>query len=146
LRLLRESEICVALDRSRVVNIFTEHLKHFNHNFDHGTNFQFPPAGLPASCVSLFLFRPVMHSSDFEQSSDYSGAGDDPHQSSTVPNSLLQLQGDYASGSDDVVPCSPEKQFEKEDWQSDCSEFHTPAQQYKRQRLPSVSLLENRQV
>ena len=80
-----------------------------------------------------------MHSSDSEQSSDDSGAGVDPHQSSAVPNSLLQLQGDYASDSDDVVPCTPEKEFEEEDGQSDGSKFHTPAQQSKRRRLPSVS-------
>jgi hypothetical protein len=87
-----------------------------------------------------------MRSSDSEQLPDYSGAGDDPHQSSAVPDSLLQLQGDYASGSDDVVPCTPEKEFEEEDWQSDCSEVHTPAQQSKRRRLPSVNPVENRQV
>ncbi len=87
-----------------------------------------------------------MYSSYSEQSSEDSGAGDDPHQSSAVPNSLLQLQGDYASGSDDVVPCTPEKPFEEEDGQSDGSEFHTPAQQSKRRRLPSVSPVENRQV
>jgi hypothetical protein len=63
-----------------------------------------------------------------------------------VPNSLLLLQGDYASGSDDVVPCTPEKEFEEEDGQSDGSEFHTPAQQSKRRRLPSVNPVENRQV
>ncbi len=85
-----------------------------------------------------------MHSSDSEQSSDDSGAGDEPHQSSAVPNSLLQLQDDYASGSDDVVPCTPDKQFEEEDGQSDGSEFHTPAQQSKRRRLPSVSPAESR--
>jgi hypothetical protein len=58
-----------------------------------------------------------MHSSDSEQLSDDSGAGNDPHQSSAVPNSLLRLQGDYASGSDDLVPGTPEKEFEKEDGQ-----------------------------
>lgn len=59
-----------------------------------------------------------MHSSDSDQSSDDSGAGDDPHKSSAVPNSLLQLQGDYASGSDSVVPANPEKQFDEQDGQS----------------------------
>ena len=87
-----------------------------------------------------------MHSCDSEQSSDDSCAGDDPHQSSAVPNSLLQLQGDYASGSDDLVPGTPEKEFEEDDGQSDSSDFHTPAQQSKRRRLPSVSPVENRQV
>ena len=58
-----------------------------------------------------------MHSSDSEQSSDDSGAGDDPHQSSAVPNSLLQLQGDYASGLDDLVPGTPDKEFEDDDGQ-----------------------------
>ena len=87
-----------------------------------------------------------MHSCDSEQSSDDSDASDDPHQSSAVPNSLLQLQGDYASGSDDLVPCTPEKEFEEDDGQSDSSDFHTPAQQSKPRRLPSVSPVENRQV
>jgi hypothetical protein len=85
-----------------------------------------------------------MHSSDSEHSSDDSGAGDDPHRSSAVPNSLQQLQGDYASGSDSVVPSTPEKQFEEEDGQSDGSDFHTPAQQSKRRRLPSFSPVQNR--
>ena len=87
-----------------------------------------------------------MHPCDSEQSSDDSGASDDPHQSSAVPNSLLQLQGDYASGSDDLVPGTPEKEFEEDDGQSDSSDFHTPAQQSKRRRLPLVSPVENRQV
>ena len=87
-----------------------------------------------------------MNSSDSEHSSDDSGAGDDPHQSSAVLNSLQQLQGDYASGSDDVVPSTPEKQFNEQDGQSDGSDFHTPAQQSKRRRLPSVSPDENRHV
>ncbi len=80
-----------------------------------------------------------MHSSDSEQSSDDSGAGVDPHQSSAVPNSLLQLQDDYASGSDLAIPCTPGKQFDEEDGLSDGSEFHTPAQPSKRQRLPTYS-------
>ena len=87
-----------------------------------------------------------MHSSDSEHSSDDDRAGDDPHQSSAVPNSLLQLQGDYASGSDDLVPGTPEKEFEEDDGQSNSSDFHTPAQQSKRRRLPLVSPVENRQV
>jgi hypothetical protein len=87
-----------------------------------------------------------MQSSDSKHSSDDDRAGDDPHQSSAVPNSLLQLQGDYASGSDDLVPGTPEKEFEEDDGQSDSSDFHTPAQQSKRRRLPSVSPVENRQV
>ena len=87
-----------------------------------------------------------MDYSDSEHSSDDSGAGDDPHQSSAGPNSLQQLQGDYASASDDVVPRTPEKQFEEEDGQSDGSDFHTPAQPSKRRRLPSVSPYKNRQV
>ena len=80
-----------------------------------------------------------MQSSEFEQLSDDSGAGDDPHQSSAVPNSLLQLQGDYASGSDSVIACTPEKKFEEQDGLSDGSEFHTPAQPSKRRRIPSAS-------
>ena len=87
-----------------------------------------------------------MQSSEFEQLSDDSGAGDDPDQSGAVPNSLLQLQGDYASGSDSVIACTPEKQFDEQDGQSDCSDFHTPAQPSKRRRLPSVSPVKRRQV
>ena len=80
-----------------------------------------------------------MHSSDSGELSDDSGAGDDPHQSSAVPNSLLQLQGDYASDSDSVIACTPEKQFDEQDGQSDCSDFHTPAQPSKRRRLPAYN-------
>ena len=87
-----------------------------------------------------------MHSSESEHSSDDSGAGDDPHRSSAVPNSLLQLQCAYASDSDSVVPATPEKQFEEEDGQSDGSDFHTPAQPSKRRRLSSVSPVQKRQV
>jgi hypothetical protein len=87
-----------------------------------------------------------MHSSDSEHSSDDSGAGDDPHQSSAVPNSLQQLQGDYASGSDSVIACTPEREFGEEDGLSDGSEFHTPAQPSKRRRLSSVSPVQKRQV
>ncbi len=143
---LRESEICVASDRSRVAKIFTEHLKHFNSIFDHGPNFHLLAGPRPVRPFFSFLARPAMHSSDSKQSSDDSGAGDDPLQSSAVPNSLLQLQGDYASGSNDVVPGTPEKEFEEEDGQSDGSEFHTPAQLSKRRHFPSVSPVENRQV
>ncbi len=85
-----------------------------------------------------------MHSCDSEQSSDDSGGSDDPHQSSTVPNCLLQLQGDYASGSDDLVPGNPEKEFEEDDWQSESSDFHTPAQQSKRRRRPAFSFSQSR--
>ncbi len=45
-----------------------------------------------------------------------------------------------------MVPCTPEKQFEEEDGQSDGSEFHTPAQPSKRLRLPSGSPVELRKV
>ena len=79
-----------------------------------------------------------MHATDFESSSDDSGAGDDPHQSSAVPNSLLLLQGDYASCSDSVVLATPEKSYEEQD----CSDDHTPAQRSqpsKRRRLPTPS-------
>ncbi len=67
-----------------------------------------------------FSASAAMHSSESEQSSDDSGAGDDPHRSSAVSDSLLQLQGDYASGSDSVVPATPEKEFNEQDRQSDC--------------------------
>jgi hypothetical protein len=87
-----------------------------------------------------------MHSSESEHSSDDSGAGDDPHRSSAVPNSLLQLQCAYASDSDSAVPATPEKQFNEQDGHSDCSDFHTPAQPSKRRRLSSVSPVQKRQV
>ena len=87
-----------------------------------------------------------MQSTDSEHSSDDSGAGDDPDQSSAVPNSLLQLQGDYASGLDSVIACTPDKEFDEQDGQSDCSDFHTPARPSKRLRLPSVSQVKRRQV
>ncbi len=69
-----------------------------------------------------FFARPAMHSSESdsllsEQSSDDSGAGDDPHRSSSVPNYLSQLQHVYATGSDSVVSANPEKRFDEEDWQ-----------------------------
>jgi hypothetical protein len=80
-----------------------------------------------------------MLSSDFEQSSDDSGSGDDPRRSGSVPNSLSQRQDDYASGSDSAVACTPDKKFEEQDGLSDGSEFHTPAQHSKRRRLPSYS-------
>ncbi len=56
-----------------------------------------------------------------------------------MPNSLLQLQGDYASCSDWVVPATPEKSDEEQDGQSDGSEYHTPAQPSKRWHLPTFS-------
>jgi hypothetical protein len=56
-----------------------------------------------------------MHSTDSVHSSDDSGPGDDPRQSGSVPNSLSQLQDDYATGSDSVVSCTPEKKFEEQD-------------------------------
>jgi hypothetical protein len=87
-----------------------------------------------------------MHSSESELSPDDSGAGDDPHRSSAVPNSLSQLQHAYASGSDSAVPATPEKEFDGQDGQSDCSDLHTPAQPSKRRRLPSVSPYKIRQV
>ena len=63
-----------------------------------------------------------------------------------MPNSLLQLQHAYASGSDSVVPATPEKEFNEQDGQSDGSDYHTPAQPSKRRRLPSVSPVQKRQV
>ena len=99
----------------------------------------------PYQCTA-FSAWPAMHSSDSEHLSDDSGAGDDPHQSRAVPNSLLQLQGDSTSGSDSVVPATPEKEFDEQDGLSDCSDCHTPAQPSKRPRLPSVSPVKRRQV
>jgi hypothetical protein len=83
-----------------------------------------------------------MQSSDSDASSVDSSAGDDPHQCSAMPNSLLQLQGDYASGSDSAVPATPEKSDEEEGMRSDSSYYHTPAQRpqpSKRRRLPVLS-------
>ena len=114
----------------------TGHLKHFNSNFDHRAKFHVRAGPLPVA----------MHSSESEQSSENSGACDDPHQSRAVSNSLLQLQGDYASGLDSVIACTPEKEFDEQDGLSDCSDFHTPARPSKRRRLPSVSPVKRRQV
>ena len=97
--LLLKSEICVDSDHARVSYVSTEHLKHFNSNFDHGAKFHLRAGPRP---VHRFCARTAMHSSESEQSSDDSGAGDDPHRSSSVPNSL-QLQHAYAIGSDSVV-------------------------------------------
>ena len=58
-----------------------------------------------------------MHETEFEHSGDDSGASDDPHQSSAMPNYLLQLESDYAAGSGSVVPATPEKSFEEQDGQ-----------------------------
>jgi hypothetical protein len=87
-----------------------------------------------------------MHSSESELSSNDSGAGDDPHRSSSVPNSLSQLQHAYATGSDSVVPATHEKEFDEQDGQSDCSDLHSPAQPSKHQHLPSAIPYKNRQV
>ncbi len=89
--------------------------------------------------------KTAMHGSDSEALSDDSGAGDDPHQYSAEPNSLLRLQGDYASGSDSVVLATPEKSDEEQDGRSprsDSSYYHTPAQRpqpSKRRCLPTTS-------
>ena len=56
-----------------------------------------------------------------------------------MPNSLSQLHDAYATDADSVVACTPEKEFEEQDGLSDCSDLHTPAQQSKRRRLPSLS-------
>ena len=85
---------------------------------------------------SKFTFEPVLGpcfvspisgnaSERIEHSADDSGTGDDPHQPRAMPNSLLQLKGDYASVSGLVVPATPEKTFEEQDGQSDGSEYHT---------------------
>jgi hypothetical protein len=50
-----------------------------------------------------------MHETDFEHLDDDSGSGDDPRQSSAVPNSLSQLQHAYATGLDAVVPATMQK-------------------------------------
>ena len=130
-----KSEICVASDHSRVGNVSTEHLKHFKRNSGHGINFYLRAGPRPVQRHS----KPAMHGSDSEPLSDDSGAGDDPLQSSAVPNSLLQLQGDYASGSDSVVLATPEKSDEMQERRSDSSDYHTPAQPSKRRRLPTPS-------
>ncbi len=87
-----------------------------------------------------------MHSSESEQSLDDSGAGNDPHRSSSVPNCLSQLQHAYATGLDSVVPANPEKQFDVQDGQSYCSDLDTRAQSSQRRRLPSVNPVKRRQV
>jgi hypothetical protein len=79
--------------------------------------------------------------SNSEQSSDDSGSGDDPRQSSAVPNSLSPLQDAYESGSESVVACTPEKKFDEQDGLSDCSDFHTLAQPSKRRNSNSSLLM-----
>jgi hypothetical protein len=83
---------------------------------------------------------------DAKHSSDDAGSFDDPRQSDSVPNTLSQLQNDYANYSDSVVSCTPEKKFEEHDGLSDDSDLLTPAQQSKRRRLPSLSPVKKRQV
>ena len=68
-----------------------------------------------------------MDSTDSEQYSDDAGSGDDPRQSGSVPNSLSQLQDDYATDADSVVACTPEKQFDEQDGLSDESDLRTSA-------------------
>jgi hypothetical protein len=63
----------------------------------------------------------------------------DPRQSSAVTNSSSQLHDDYATDADSVVACTTEKKIEEQDGLSDDSDLHTPAQQSKRRRLPSLS-------
>ena len=87
-----------------------------------------------------------MHSTDSEHFFDDAGSGDDPRHSGSVPNSLSQLQDDYATDADSVVSCTPEKEFEERDGQSDCSDLHTPAQASKRRRLPSLSPVKRKKV
>ena len=87
-----------------------------------------------------------MHSTDSEHYSDDAGSGDDPGQSGSVPNSLSQLHDDYATDADSVVACTPEKEFEERDGLPDCSDLHTPAQQSKRRRLPSLSPVKRKKV
>ena len=86
-----------------------------------------------------------MHS-DSEQSSDDCGSVVGPRRSSSVPNSLSQLQDDNEKGSDSAVACTPEKKIDEQDGLSDGSEFHTPAQPSKRRRLPSASPPKTRRV
>ncbi len=78
-------------------------------------------------------------SSDSGHYSDDSSGSDEPDRSSAVPNYLSQLDDNYATDADSVLDGTPQKQFHEEDWQSDGSEFHTPAQPSKPRRLPSVS-------
>ena len=75
-----------------------------------------------------------MHA-ESEHSDDDSGAGDDPHESSAMPNCLLPLERDYAAGSGSVVSVTPEISFEEEEGQSDDSDLR--AQHQKRRRLPT---------
>ena len=127
------SEICVGLDLSRVANVSTEHLKHFNSII---ASISICELVRGPCCATQLL---VMQSSNYEQLSDDSGAGKDPHQSIAAPNSLSQLQNVYVSCSDEFVPGTPDKEFDDEERQSDCSDLHTPAQPSTRWRLSSAS-------
>ena len=82
-----------------------------------------------------------MNSTDSEHSSDDAGSGDDPRQSSAVPNSLSQLHDAYAADADSVVACTPEKEFEEQDGLSDCSDLHTSAQPSKHRNSNSNLLM-----
>jgi hypothetical protein len=83
----------------------------------------------------------AMNATDSEHSSDDSGSGDIPRQSSAVTNSLSQLQDAYATDADSVVACTPEKKFEVHEGLSDCSDLHTSAQPSKRRNSNSSLLM-----
>ena len=80
-----------------------------------------------------------MASSDSEDLSDDSRAGNDPRQSSAEPNSRADREYQYETDPDSTALGTPRKKFDEQDGQSDGSEFHTPAQPSKRCHLPSVS-------
>ena len=67
-----------------------------------------------------------MHA-ESEHSGDDSGAGDDPHQSSTVLKSSLHHESDCAAGSVPGVPVTPEISFEEEEGQSNDSDLGAQA-------------------
>ncbi len=87
-----------------------------------------------------------MASSDFAHSSDDSSGSDESDWSSAFPNSLSQLDDNYATDPDSAVDGTPQKTIDEEDGQSNESEFHTPTQLSKRRRLPSVSPPKRREV
>ncbi len=125
---MRVSEICVASDRSRVANISAEHLKRFKSNFHHGPNFHLRAGQRPlrrffcqASRQRCIRAIPSSYPTILTQVMT-------PISPAQCPKRLQgDYAGDYASGWDELVPSTPEKEFEDDDGQSDSSDFHTPA-------------------
>ena len=75
---------------------------------------------------------------------DPADESDDPDRAVSQSNCLAQPIDTYASEPDERVACTPEKEFDEQDGQSDDFHIHTPAQPSKRRRLPSDSPFKQR--